>query len=379
MKTILVDDESLALEYLEKLLNKLESFDIIGKYTNPHNAKRNILKEKPAIVFLDIEMPEINGIELAEQILQSLPKTHIVFVTAFHDYAVQAFELNAIDYVVKPVQLHRLSETLHRFQVKEVKEIASVSPEPINRICTFQSLSFTRITETTETLDVRWRTSKARGIFAFLLQHRNKYITKEALLELFWPEVDREKSTVQLYSTIYQIRKTLSSIQFNVTITNHENGYRLNLNEVQLDIQEWEDGLKENLIVNDDTFTAHQRLMNIYQGDYLSEEDLWAENERERLRVLYLQHISKVADYLVSKDEYPDAISLYLRVQMTAPYIDHSYFKLMQLYSKIRNLHAVEQQYTQLKNMLLQEYGVEPKIAIQDWYINWLKNVAIGD
>src|SRR5690606_4244707 len=127
--------------------------------------------------------------ELAEQIQQSLPHIHIVFITGFNDYAVKAFELNAIDYVVKPVQMRRLHETIRRFQVS--RAAITHQSDPVSRICAFQSLSFTCTDETTEILNVKWRTSKARGIFTFLLQHRNEYISKDDLLELFWPEVDR--------------------------------------------------------------------------------------------------------------------------------------------------------------------------------------------
>ncbi len=380
MTIILVDDESLALQYLEKLLNQVSDFEIIGTYTNPYIAKKHILQKKPKIVFLDIEMPGLNGIDLAEQIQQSLPNIHIVFVTAYNEYAVKAFELNAIDYIVKPFQLSRLHKTLQRFQVNEIHESHSMPTVSMNRICAFQSLSFTRVHEGIEVLDVRWRTSKARSLFAYLLHHRNRYVSRDSLLELFWPETDQEKGKTQLYSTIYQIRRTLAAIQFNITITNHENGYQLNMNDVQFDVEEWEKALLTHTNVNDANLSVHQKLIETYRGDYLSEEDfLWAEHERERLRVLALQHLTKIADYYESKNKFGDAISIYLRLQKIAPHVDYSYFNLMQLYSKIPDIHAVEQQYIHLKVMLLDEYGVEPKPAIQNWYVDWLKSVAVGD
>lgn len=380
MNVILVDDESLALEYLEQLLNNIGGLNIIGKYTNPAEAKSSILREKPSIVFLDIEMPGLNGIELAENILQSLPKTHIVFVTAFNDYAVKAFELNAIDYLVKPVQQNRLARTLQRLSINIKNERSSAPSTKVDRICVFQSLSFTRTIETTELLEVKWRTSKARGIFTFLLQHRNKYINVDTLLDIFWPDIEREKGIAQLYSAIYQIRKTLSAIELNISITKHEHGYLLQLNDVELDSGEWEAGLMKYSKVDENTVQSHRRLINIYQGDYLSDDGyLWAENERERLRILWIEHLTKVADYLASKNEYSEAISIYLKLQMTVPYMDFSYVKLMRLYASVRNLHAVEQQYLQLKEMLLDEYGIEPKLEIRKWYMDWLKSVAIGD
>ena len=96
MRVILVDDEYLALQYLSGLLGKFEDVELIGVYMNSYEALEAILRKKPAIVFLDIEMPEMTGVELAEQIQHSLPTTSIVFTTAYSEYAVKAFEVNAL-------------------------------------------------------------------------------------------------------------------------------------------------------------------------------------------------------------------------------------------------------------------------------------------
>lgn len=373
MRAILVDDEPLALTYMEGLLKKIGDVDIIGKYINPHKALAGVIEEQPDVVFLDIEMPEINGIELAERIQGKSPGTLIVFVTAFNEYAVKAFELHAVDYIVKPVQRERLRQTLLRIP-RTTKE---VFPSPRTAmVCTFQSLSFAWYEDALEEIDIRWRTSKVRGVFAFLLQHRGSYVRKDTLLELFWPGADWEKGFMQLYSTIYQIRKTIASIDFSVVITNHENGYRLDLEEVKLDIEEWEAGLKNLPALTNETLPEYQRLLEFYRGDYLVEEDyLWAESERERLRILWLQHCSKVADYLADNHQVSEAILLYLRIQTSQPYVDHSYFKLMQLYSQVGDIRGVEQQFDQLTKMLKEEYDAEPRQGIREWYNEWAKFV----
>src|SRR5690606_30366902 len=106
-------------------------------------------------------------------------------------------------------------------------------------------------------------------------------------------------------------------------------------------IEEWEAGLKMLPALTAETLPAHQRLLELYRGDYLVEEDyLWAESERERLRILWLQHCSKVADYLASDNQFSEAILLYLRIQVSQPYVDHSYFKLMQLYSRVGDIRS---------------------------------------
>ena len=95
MRAIIVDDERLSLDYLERLLDERPEVTLVATYTDPHQALAGIEELEPDVVFLDIEMPEITGIQLAEQIQTFSPRTKIVFVTAYREYAVQAFDLNA--------------------------------------------------------------------------------------------------------------------------------------------------------------------------------------------------------------------------------------------------------------------------------------------
>src|SRR5690625_3337038 len=104
MRTILVDDEPLALDYLEIQLDKIKDITVVEKFTNLDILDHVKLIENIDLVFLDIEMPGKNGLEIAEQLLEVNPTLEIVFVTAYDEYAVQAFELNALDYLLKPIQ-----------------------------------------------------------------------------------------------------------------------------------------------------------------------------------------------------------------------------------------------------------------------------------
>ncbi|MCT4621658.1 MAG: response regulator [Marinisporobacter sp.] len=108
LKAILIDDENIALKELTCLLSELEEVEIIGSFSDPFEGFFHIDLLQPDVIFLDIDMPQINGIYLAEQIFKKQKNIHIVFVTAFNDYAIQAFELNAIDYLLKPTSLERL-------------------------------------------------------------------------------------------------------------------------------------------------------------------------------------------------------------------------------------------------------------------------------
>lgn len=370
MRAVLVDDEPLILAHLEKLLQEIKGIDVIGTYSNPHHALQWVEQNQPDVVFLDVEMPELSGIELAEKVVRLWPQINIVFVTAYSEYAVKAFELHAVDYLLKPVKRERLAETVRRFQL-DTAEQQPVSSAPM--VCCFQSLQFKQPgLDQFHTVDVRWRTAKAKELFAFLLHHRQKPVRKDIILDLFWPETDESKGFTQLYTTIYQIRKTLKSLGIHINIASHDNYYVLDLNEVKLDVEEWEKGIASLSPITPATLEEHQALIDLYEGNYLEDCGyLWSEGEKERLRSLWLNHITHVAQFLVGRREYPQAVILYNRAQEIHPYTEDSYFMLMQLYDKLQDRHSVELQYERLTCMLAEQFNQEPRQQVKDWYCHW--------
>ena len=103
IKTILIDDERMALEQLKYIVEQYEDIELIKSFSDPIEALQEFKDIKPDLVFLDISMPGLNGFMVAEEIKNISPKTEIVFVTGYDDYAIQAFELNAMDYILKPI------------------------------------------------------------------------------------------------------------------------------------------------------------------------------------------------------------------------------------------------------------------------------------
>ena len=114
LRAVLVDDEPLSLNELEFALGQNEEIGIIGKYVDPLEALENIKKLKPELVFLDIEMPALDGFSAAQQIVDMGFDTQIIFASAFEQHAVKAFEMDAADYVIKPFSETRLRLTINR-------------------------------------------------------------------------------------------------------------------------------------------------------------------------------------------------------------------------------------------------------------------------
>lgn len=121
LRCVLVDDEQLARERFRALLAKAEAdIDVVGEAESGKQAVPMIHELKPDVVFLDIQMPGLTGFEVLD--LLAAPRPHIIFVTAYDDYALKAFEVHALDYLTKPVKLERLMRALEHLNDVHARE-----------------------------------------------------------------------------------------------------------------------------------------------------------------------------------------------------------------------------------------------------------------
>ena len=119
MKALVIDDERLARKELISLLSQFPKIEIVGEAVNADDAQEKIETLKPDILFLDIQMPGRNGFELLES-LDVVPK--VIFTTAYDEYALKAFEVSALDYLLKPISKERLEESIQKIMDSEQEE-----------------------------------------------------------------------------------------------------------------------------------------------------------------------------------------------------------------------------------------------------------------
>lgn len=120
MRTIIIDDERLARTELKKMLKDFPEIEIIDEASNAVEGKEKIDEQKPDLVFLDIQMPGKTGFEMLS-ILEHTPQ--VIFTTAYDEYAIKAFEVNALDYLLKPIDSKRLVEAIKKLAISDFKEI----------------------------------------------------------------------------------------------------------------------------------------------------------------------------------------------------------------------------------------------------------------
>lgn len=279
MRVIIIDDEPAALVVLSSLLSEYNDIQMVGNYTNPMDALNEIKIVKPDIVFLDIEMGEFNGLEIVDFFLQEAP-LEIVFVTAYSQYAVDAFEVNAMDYLLKPVQRKRLDKTIQRLREKINKnsyncESNNLSVEKLH----IRSLGRFHVFKD-ENKEINWRTRKAKELFAYLWIHKNSPVNKYKIIDAVFFDKDLSRASTLLHTTIYQIRKSLDRLGFPKGIVYSDENYSL-----QISIESDLDRLSDILDLEAYTHRNIEDILSIYKGDVLEEEGYqWAIGIQEDIR-----------------------------------------------------------------------------------------------
>lgn len=133
---LIVDDEPAAREGIEALLKQDKGIHVLQSCSNGRDAIDSILSLKPQLVFLDIQMPEVDGFEVVEAIT-GRTDAHIIFVTAFDDFALKAFEINALDYLLKPYSNSRFKAAVEKAKSRIREQRINPSPENVNQLASW--------------------------------------------------------------------------------------------------------------------------------------------------------------------------------------------------------------------------------------------------
>jgi len=218
IRTLIVDDEPHAIEVIENHLQKFQQFEVVGKCNDAIQAFQ-LLQQKPVdLMFLDIKMPGITGTDFLKN-LKNPPK--VIFTTAYSEYAIDAFELNAVDYLLKPVSFERFFRAIDKiYQLNEQRSsIGLVYESPVSDKDSFLYLKVERKTIKVNVKDILWIESLRD--YVKVVVKDNVYITKQkiSLLEEMLPE----KDFIRIHrSFIVATAKISSFYSGSIEVDNHE-------------------------------------------------------------------------------------------------------------------------------------------------------------
>lgn len=247
MKVLLVDDEELQLVRLENACKKVIINAEIFAYSNPNAALGFEGINNIDIAFLDIEMPVINGIQLAKKLKALNPRMKIIFVTAYNEYALDAYKIHASGYVTKPVNEIKIKEEID--ELANAIELKNTKKLQVKCFGNFEIFHNGQI--------VRFSYQKSKEVFAYLVDREGSGVNINELNAVLWEEDHKS----YLRNLIADISKTLKSIDCSEIFIKRHNEYSIDVDQIDCDAYEYK---KDN-----------PDAINLYRGEYMNQYS-WA-------------------------------------------------------------------------------------------------------
>ena len=358
-RAIIVDDEPAAIGKLKKMLNEAGDIEICGTFVDPAAALDFIRKSHADIAFLDIEMPKISGIELADRLMDIQNNINIVFVTAYSEYAVEAFRCHALDYLLKPVEKERLRMSVSR--LSRVPVISESTSHKVSVNC------FGRLSVTIDGQMLKFRTSKAEELFAYLIDNNGQPIHRNHIMDAFWNDYDGDRALILFNTTLHYIKKAFMQYGFKLNVIHHRGSYSLDMAGIDCDAVLFESHAAKIKKITAGNVSECKKTLALYTGSYLEQNDYgWAYQKRMDMCNQFAQITLMLAKYNIENGNSQKALEALKDGIKYAP-LDKSINLLLLKLFKAKNDRVSMKNYLQLyKDRLESEFGLEPDSVFTD-------------
>lgn len=189
MNAIIVDDEKYCIDYLEQMCREIEGLNICGRFQGILEASGYLAGHKAELVFLDIELPGMSGIDAADSLRKHNPDLQIIYVTGYEQYALDAFKKNAVDYLLKPCSPEELKKA-----VEKARKLLPAEPEVRVRIQTFGHFAVY-----VDEVPCRFTNQKAKELLALMVDFRGADVSIEQAVSMLWEQRPYDSAVKQLY------------------------------------------------------------------------------------------------------------------------------------------------------------------------------------
>lgn len=352
MRVVIVDDELPSLRKLEKQLASSGLACAAISFTEPAEALTYLKENKTDAVFLDIEMPGMDGIDLANRVLDLQPDISVVFVTAYNQYAVEAFSLNALDYLLKPISAERLRETISRLEKKPVIHQA------------FKSLtvrSFGNFSVTAGGAEVKFRTEKAAELMAYMIDCGDDLISRDKIIDRLWEDLEGDRAVVHFNTTLHNMKKALASVGIRLPVVYDRGNYRLVTEDLESDYHTFCALVRNNKTVDSLNITECELAAVLYSGEYLSGwEYPWVVGKRLLLEDMYIRLLLNIADYYTGVGHYKKAVYWLQTGLLQEPLHRELNLRQLEILQAMHELDMADRYYRQYCIGLHQKFKQEP-------------------
>lgn len=355
LRVIAVDDERSALKWFHRIASENHKIEVAGEFLYADEAIQFVREQQVDVAFLDIEMPEMSGLDLAEHLMEIDPYIDVVFITAYNQYALDAFRAHAIGYLLKPLDSEEFSEQIDLLTCRYARK-----PERnhMQRLYVRSFGQFSVSAQADGTPAIRWKTAKAEELFAILLHHQGKAKSKENLIEMLWPDIDPQKSANLFRVTCTYIRYALAEIGFFNLLLRDLDGYKLNTDLIDSDLFNFRFMARS---VSSQATDQLEEALALYSGEYLEGKAYdWALGGRTQLESDFKNLQYCLADRYAAGNAYEKACKALEQILQLDSCDEEAVTRLIKMRLQAGDMAAAAKAYRNYESVVKKELGILP-------------------
>jgi two-component system LytT family response regulator len=357
LKAFIIDDDMPSIKILEYFLKEYDIVEIAGCFTDPLTALEQFKEKMPQLVFLDINMHQLNGMDTALRIIEMNPDTDIIFTTAYDNFAVDAFEINAADYIVKPIIKARFDKSMERI-IKKTQN-APVTNGKLYIRCFGKFSIYWQNKE-----PIKWRTEKSKELAALLICSGGQEVTRDEIIEHLWADTDMDRAIHYLHNSIYYIRKSFSDYGIDRSYLKISGNYSVVMgDDVECDYERYSAVLKST----DKSIEMHKTLTMLCRFDFMEGEDWnWAVLERESFAGKCIDAARSLCKYYMENKNYSEAELVLKQVYSKDPYDETVTAMLIKLYVETNQKLKAIKHFNEFSSLIKNDLGIHPGKYIKE-------------
>ncbi|MFF2912097.1 response regulator [Paenibacillus sp. NPDC057934] len=381
MKVILVDDEPTMHLILRKMLVKLPGVQVAGAFTDTR-AATSFLQDNTdvGLAFVDLSMPGESGMKFAARMEAAASPVQVVFVTSHKEFALEAYELSVVDYLVKPVSQERLERTVNRVLANQrsIQSPAQLTPAASAAVARRNILTaLGDVSVSNEAGRVKWTSRKCAELFAYLLLYRGKRIPRSRLVKDIFGGMHQTNAESYLNTTVYQLRKSLEPLGMRESVRSENDGYALELKDAVIDYVEFENQVKALQSMDSENVERALSIERTYTGDLFGDKAyVWAIHETERYAEMYTAFVKQLARVLITAGDTAAASKLLLKLNERNPLDEAVVGELMTIRQMTGDKKGLNALYTDYVRLLSRELGIRPSQELIHLYDSLISQLA---
>ncbi|QXE20700.1 response regulator [Clostridium sp. 001] len=366
MRVIIIDDDKAMLLILKRIFNKIPEVEVINTFNSSSNVLEFLKEFSIDMVFLDINMPGENGVELAKKIKKANSIIDIVFITSYREYAVEAFDICAFDYIVKPVLSERLQRTISR----ALKKRSVLVEKALSKEKNISVYLFGGIDVSSQSLGtVKWLSTKSMELFAYLLLKEGRKVPKNIVIEDIFPGMPLKNAENYLKTAVYQIRKVIEHHGLKLLLTSSNGAYKLECSDFYVDFMDFREKIQKLEKIDASNLQEALNVEKMYVGDLLGDRSYyWSMSEREKYLNQYLSLAKKLGKYYFDNGNMEQASYILKKIIKISPLQEEANYLFMKVFAAQKNKKLLMKHYEGYVKMLKRELDICPEPAVIDLY-----------